>query len=80
MRQKERTAFLCGWTRNVNGNLWKRKGPLMLVLFQRNGSHHWCINETGEAPRFSHEPFDSEDEAAEALLGELKRRNACGRG
>jgi len=55
------------WSVSRSGNLWRKWNGMAVVVFYRNGEHHWLIAHDEFGRRFSSQGYRTAEQAQRAL-------------
>jgi hypothetical protein len=66
--KRELFAHEIFWKRSSRGNLWRKFLGVTVTIFRdkESGEYKWCISDS-DGPRYSHESFESEQDAIVSL-------------
>lgn len=74
-REAEFAEFAAGFRQATTGTLWRKYDGDTVSVFFRKGTYHWCIASEdelqGQDVRYSHQPFETQDDALIASAKEL---------
>lgn len=72
-------AFLASMWRSKRGNLWRKLDcGIRVTIFSRGDSYSWSIDD-GDGVYYTHQTYETEEDAAAALLEEIDRDRWEGR-